>query len=232
MKQTNMQKVRETAKAFLYLEPKVNKEFPILIDHPFFSSRVNMTRDGETFDIIENPDTYERLLEDFAKTIDKSDLARIFGMMLSKYHLAFLKFIKSYMSKRDFDEYLAYSWISTENPNKDKTVDISTLIKWFTAADKSVLMSETELELYNALPNEVVIYRGVLSGEMKDEKKALSWTCDYDTAKWFATRYGIQGYILKGKINKENVFAYFAARNEDEILCDSRKIFDVTRIEL
>ena len=44
MKQTNMQKVRETAKAFLYLEPKVNKEFPILIDHPFFSSRVTVKR--------------------------------------------------------------------------------------------------------------------------------------------------------------------------------------------
>ena len=153
-------------------------------------------------------------------------------MMLPKYQLTFLKFVKQYMSKKDFGEYLAYAWISTENPNKDTNVDVPTLIRWFAAADKNVLMSESELEFYNALPNEVVIYRGVLSEDENTEKKALSWTSDYDTAKWFATRYEMQGYIIKAKICKENIFAYFNGRNEDEILCDSRKIFDVTRIDL
>lgn len=230
LKKTNITSVKETAKAFLYLEPQVISSIPMFVDHPYFSSRVTMTKSGELVDIIDNPDALKTVRKGILDTLDKGDLITPFCLIQEKYHLVFLKYIKQYLTKKDFSRRLAEAWITSENPNQDINVSVNELIQWFKQADRDYLMSKEEREYFDALPEIVEIYRGVAVG--RAEQKGLSWTCNYDTAKWFSERFNRgdeRGYILKGKIHKEDIFAYFNGRNEDEICCNSSKVFDVMK---
>ena len=155
-------------------------------------------------------------------------------MLCAPYRFTFLKYAKPYLSKEEFDKTLARCWITCENPNQDKNVQIRTFIGWFKKADKKTIMNEEEYEYYRNLPDIVEVYRGVAVS--RAEQEGLSWTCKYETAEWFSRRFDNEaeskyGYILKGRINKEDVFAYFNSRGEDEILCNSSKVYNIERID-
>lgn len=236
--ETNINKLREIAIEFLELDPTPVKEYPFIVIHPYFTDRImakykDGSRDIETFDIFKYPDKFEHIKAHIRDRITDGDIDTIFARMLPKYYLTFLKFAKSYMSKDDFERYLAYSWVMSENPNQDINVDILTLIKWFRNADRKNLMENDELEYYNSLPDVVTIYRGIAIG--RAEQEGLSWTCNRDTAEWFANRFNEgnrKGYILKGVVDKKDIFAYFNSRDEDEICCNSCKVRNVEREEL
>ena len=230
MKKTNIESIRKVAKQFLYLDPVPNEQLPFFLNHPFFNSNIIGTRDGTLLDITDE-ENLEKARKEISKEIDISSLFRLFMLIQDNYHLTFLKYIKDYMSKEDFAKFLAYAWVHSENPNQDTNVSIPMLRKWFRKADRESLMEKDELEYYNNLPDEVAVYRGVSVG--RAEKDGLSWTCNRDTAEWFAHRFdrdNAKGYLLQGKVKKEDVFAYFNSRGEDEILCDSSKIYDLQRI--
>lgn len=221
---TNLEACRQLAIAFLNFEPEPIKEIPFMITHPFFDGR-HVALGCELIDIVESPDKFQEIKLEIQAQIESKDLNFIFYRMLPKYHLAYLKFAKPYMSKSDFEERLAMAWITSENPNQDVNVSIGKFIQWFKAADKSNLMTAAELEYYNALPEVITVYRGIAVG--RAEKQGLSWTCNYNTAEWFANRFNYgdkKGYVIKGQIAKADVFAYFNRRNEDELVCNSRKI--------
>ena len=227
MKKTDIEKLRSLAIDFLCLEPEIVEEIPVFIMHPFFESRFVMNNRGETFDIFEDTNKFSALIEQYKTELKSASLDKIFAIMMAKYHLAYLKYAKPHMSKNDFEKYLAFAWVHSENPNKDINVSISELIKWFRNSDKNNLMEADEQKYYDSLPETVEIYRGVAVG--RAESEGLSWTCNYDTAKWFSERFDRddeKGYIIKAKIHKEDIFAYFNGRDEDEVLCDSSKIFD------
>lgn len=226
MKQTNLQEVRNMAILFLNSEPKPLL-LNVLVDHPYFDSIYLPCIDdhGKFFNVLEDEFQLVKYKTKMQELIMNSDLDHILALMLPKYHLAFLKYIKPYLSKKDFDNHLAYIWVASENPNQDKNVGIRTLISWFKQANKKYLMSEDELEYYRNLPDVVNVYRGVAVG--RAASNGLSWTCNYKTAEWFANRFNTgnrRGYVIKGKINKADIFAYFNSRGEDEVLCNSTKV--------
>ena len=238
MKHTDLNKLKEIALDFLDIEPEAVPEFPLIVNHPYYDSRImalpKPTEDGqfnvEPFDIFECPEKFEKLKDHMRESIINGNLDTIFARILAKYHLAFLKFAKPYMSKKDFDTYLGYSWVFSENPNQDANVDIPTLIKWFKSANPKHLMDKEEYEYYCELPNVIEVYRGVAVGRAKED--GLSWTCNRKTAEWFANRFNYsdnKGYIIKGVIDKADVFAYFNGRNEDEICCNSSKVRDIQK---
>ena len=236
--ETNINRLKEIALNFLELDPTPVKEYPFIIIHPYFTERImakykDGSRDIETFDIFEYPEKFEHLKGHIRESIQDGDIDTIFARMLPKYYLTFLKFAKSYMSRTDFDKYLAYSWVMSENPNQDINVGILELIRWFKSADRKNLMEADELDYYNSLPDEVEIYRGIAVG--RAEQEGLSWTCNRKTAEWFAHRFDIydrKGYLLKGVVDKKDIFAYFNSRDEDEICCNSRKVRDVKKENL
>ena len=102
---------------------------------------------------------------------------------------------------------------------------MSEVLKLFNKADKSLLMNEDELDIYNKLDNEVKVYRGTKN---KDDFKAMSWTLDYDKAEWFANRFGTDGYILEATINKNDIVAFFDVRGESEVVIDYNKLKNIT----
>lgn len=70
-------------------------------------------------------------------------------------------------------------------------------------------MDKDEYEAYQMLPNTVDIYRGIAS---KSNPNGISWTTKLKTAEWFANRWDNNGYVIKAKIPKENVLAYYLRR--------------------
>ena len=66
-------------------------------------------------------------------------------------------------------------------------------------------------------------------GKKDNQHEALSWTLDKKTAEWFATRFSEHGYVYQAKIHKEDVFAFFNDRNEQEIVLDYRNLRDICR---
>ena len=230
-KTTNLNSLKELANAFLHLEPVFNKDVPFTITHPYIESLVTSDLKGGLLNI-RIPDQWEKLIQIYSDQITKANsIEDIMYRIRLPYHFAFLKYAKQYMSKKDFDKWLGTTWTSSENPNQDKNVTINQFITWFKAADKKLLMEEEDYKVYAELPEEITIYRGVAVGRAK--QKGLSWTCNIDTARWFSKRFDTdkkKGYILKAKIKKSDVFAYFNTRNEDEILCNSKNIYDIERI--
>lgn len=65
-------------------------------------------------------------------------------------------------------------------------------------------MTKEELKIFNSLPDEFTIYRGV---GHKRKEKGLSWTLSKDTAEWFMNRYeGKDNHILTAKVKKKIVW--------------------------
>lgn len=232
-KVTDLQAVKGVALQFLNLRPEPVNGIPFFVNHPFLESSMIPDSKNNIYNVFEHPEVLNDYRNRMKAIILKGKLETIFCYMSKKYQLAFLKYAKPYMSKEDFDRYLAFVWISSENPNQDATVKIRTLISWFKQANKNYLMEKDELQYYNNLPAVVKVYRGIAVG--RANQKGLSWTCDVDKAIWFANRFNTKtqkGYLLEGNIHKEDIFAYFNGRQESEVLCNSSKIYNLNRINL
>lgn len=220
--------IRKTAIAFMDIDPVPVSIIPGFIEHPFFSSAFMPDDGGKLVNIMDDAEAKERIITRWKRSLCNADLPKIFAMLQTKYHLVFFNYIAPYLDKKTFSEYLTYVWVASENPNQDVNVSLPEVVSWFRVADKATLMNAKELEYYNALPEKITVYRGVSVG--RADKEGLSWTDKLDVAKWFAHRFdrgGKEGHILQGQVAKKDVLAYYNNRNEDELVCDSSKIYDV-----
>jgi len=221
-KETNLDKVKEVALMFLYLPVEETEYSPIVVMHPIFESALIPYNDNGNFtigNILEDETTLEKATSQLENRIKSaSDIIDIYVIVRKSYKLTFLKYIKNYVSVKDFSSLLADAWITSENPNQDVNVSVATLASWFKHADKETLMCAEDYEVYKALPETITVYRGITPGH---NPKGLSWTQNLKTAQWFANRFG-KGYIQKATINKSQALAYFNTRNEDEIVVDTR----------
>ena len=59
----------------------------------------------------------------------------------------------------------------------------------------------------------------------------LSWTTNYETAKWFAGRFEEQGKINQAEIDKKHIFAYIDQRGESELIIDPKYLENVEMVE-
>lgn len=107
-------------------------------------------------------------------------------------------------------------WINGEAPWTNRKL----FLQLFSGArpHRDHLMDADERKALKKLPNQLKVYRG-FGGE---RGKGLSWTLDREKAVWFAKRFhevhGKPGRVIEGVCQKADVFAYFAGRNESEIV--------------
>jgi len=228
VKKTNYQAVKNTALSFLHLPIEETDFSPIVVMHPIFESGfVSAKVNGEfkIINILESEDNLQMAIKIWETNFNNADtVEKIYGFIRKSYRLTFLKFVKPYLSEKDFATLLADAWISSENPNQDVNVSTKTAISWFKQANKKYLMSKEEYDYYESLPQTVTVYRGVAVGR---NPKGLSWTCNLKTAEWFANRFNTenkQGYIQYLEVDKSLVLAYFNGRDEDEIVLDTTNI--------
>lgn len=209
----DINRIRQVAKTFLYLDIQIDDRFPFIIHHPFFcnpfffykTSQYNLTDKNEL----------GAAQEFLADEIDKADLIRLFILIQKPYHLLFYKFINVYLDEKEFAKYLAYVWVNSENPNQDVNVSLNEVKEWFKKANKEYLMEEEDYNYYAALPDKIKIYRGVANNR---NPKGISYTDNKETAEWFMNRFGDNGYLIEKEVDKKDIAAYFNTRCEQELV--------------
>jgi hypothetical protein len=84
---------------------------------------------------------------------------------------------------------------------------------------REAAMDEDERKVFDSLPNRIKVWRGINPDVDENGSDGLSWTLDRDKAKWFAKRFSqSHGKILTKVIEKPKAVAYFASRQESEIV--------------
>lgn len=212
---TDLDAVKRTSKVLLHTKININEKIPVIAYHPFTNSPYSIdSKTGKMLNLMNKEDLakwyeiVESLIDRAKKVLD------IYILINTPYLLTFLKYIKDDLSKEEFSKLFAEAWVTSENPNGDANVSLRELVKMYKYCDKKCLMEKEDLEVFNNLPDEFVVYRGVSTGR---NEKGLSYTRNKDKAEWFANRFG-KGYVIEKTIKKENVLAYFNTRNEDEIV--------------
>lgn len=220
-KETNIEKIKDVAILFLHLDIK-ETQFPWLIQHPFWNTPF-LPYEGQMVNILEEPQIYQKIIKNKEEKIQTlKDVSSILLCIDKPYRLTFLKFIREYMSIKDFSHFLGEIWISSEDPNQDVNVSTAMASRWFKKADKRYLMNDKEYQIYYNLPETLKVYRGVSVGR---NPNGLSWTDDYSKAVWFAHRFDSKnqkGYVRDGEIKKKDILAYFSRRGEKEIVIDPK----------
>ena len=233
-KNTDLTAIKHLAHSLLMTGVVPTEFSPVIVQHPFTSSGlVGLSTKGNIsmIDITASEENLHKWQNYVANEIDKAEsITDIYRMINKPYVMTFVKFAKDDLSKDDFSELLADAWIRSENPNSDANLSSRELVSMFRSADKHLLMDESEInQLYN-MDDIVTVYRGVTPVHEKNVK-ALSWTLDYETACWFANRFGQEGTVYEATIAKEHILALFNSRNESEVIVDPRYLQDIEPVQ-
>lgn len=231
---TNMKKVMGMYKTFINFSIEDTPFSPMIICHPVFEcGTYPYMENGEIkeLDIYNSDADFNIAVKKQLEVVEKCDTFEGVLMFIRKpYKLTFLKYCKAFVSNEDFSRVLGDLWTMIENGNHDINVSKRQIASWFRMSNKNFLMDNAEREYLASLPDEFYVYRGV-GGKVKNPK-GLSWTNDYDLAVWFAKRWQQGGYVIKGKVKKEDVLAYFSDRvgssandfSETEIVIEPFKV--------
>lgn len=220
---TDLDNIKETSKLICLSVPIEPLLGGIITSHPFTNTcNWYNSETGEWLDLT-NKDGFNKWTKDLFEYIDEAESVwEIYFMVNAPYKLTMIKYWKDDLCLEDFTKLFKDAWILSENPNDDINVPVDMLIQWFKKTDKRILMNNEELEVYNSLPDEFTIYRGV---GRKSKRNGISWTRNKEIAEWFMSRWEDEGgYMLMAIVKKENCLAYINARNEEEIIVDTRYI--------
>ena len=229
---TDLNKIREIAVSFLYLNIEVDERIPFVVHHPFTNSSVASIKVNNKLELVdlsieENQNKWHK---QFENVINESSLTQLFMMMNKPYRLTFLKYIMSYISKEDCGTILSTFWSSIEDISGDNNVSTRDIVKIFKYADKKTLLTNDDYDFYKSLPNNIILYRGVTNYN-KDRRHAMSYTTDINVAKWFAKRFKPEGEIWKINIPKSKVLSVINSE-EKEVIVDTTKSMKIKILEV
>lgn len=199
------------AHTFLLLDPKPTG-YAFIVKHPYTDNAFVTLEVGKKeyvpANILEDSTAMKKWRENVSRIIENAKNPRHVYMGLTKsYRFAFLKYAMPYMSQKDFSEYLADAWVLCEAPNRDPNFTKRQMIGLFQKADPRILMSDDEYDRLQNLEIITTVYRGVTEYNA-DKVKALSWTLNPKTAKWFAHRFDENGTVYKARISKTHILAF------------------------
>lgn len=223
---TNMDRLKEVATALLFQEPVQCETIGFVVYHPFTNSNMVAIHDKETgetkiIDIINDVDGRRLWMIEIRSMIEKATEPYHIIMLMNKpYYFAFIKFAHYYMSNKDLAQILSHAWVCVEYSNDDKNLSPIEMIRLLESLPMDLLMTEEDKQLWDKLPDTLMIFRGVTPYNEKNVQKALSWTVNPETARWFASRFNSDGSgkIYCQTVRKSDVLAFFNTRNESEVL--------------
>lgn len=231
MHETNIEAARTITMnlfdAFPFKEDKEMEGFGICL-HPFTTSLFIPDRSCRRILDLRNKedaDDYRALVDEI---VGRSNIVRLYMLIQKSYKMAWFRFVSPYLSDKDYGTMLKECWIMEDNPNQDENVPIKMAIELFRRAKKDCIMTKKEQEYYDNLPETLTLYRGVSEGR---KRLGLSWTDNYDVAVWYQKRFeewGRDGIVLKAKVKKEDVLAYF--EHDNELLVDVTQIRNIEEI--
>jgi hypothetical protein len=119
---------------------------------------------------------------------------------------------------------IAEAYISEEFPlNLFESWDV--VLELFKNIEETT--DEDSKVMYDKLPSEVKVYRGVLTDDINIDKLGVSWTTDKKVAEMFALRFARLGgtpWLMEGEVYKEDILYFTNAREESEVLIDSEDL--------
>lgn len=215
-KQQRLDLMKEWTLDLLAMPIERHKEIGFLTDaHPIIESVIFFDED-KISDIVDDENAREIVLEKSRRAITRcEDPEELLYTIRSPYYLTAVKNWEHLLTEKEFAKLLKIAWTHEENPNQDINVSIKEAASLFSHANKNYLMNSKEQSYYANLPEELIVYRGVSQGR---NPNGLSWTSNYETAKWFANRFDKKGVIYEAHIKKSEILAYFNERGEDEIV--------------
>lgn len=216
------EEIYNVAVGLLKVDIQPSKEFGyMIVHHPFTSSPVAFGKDFKNYDLTSIEE--KREWEDFlANEILKGmDFFQICRMICKPYRMTFLKYCMPYLDYEDIANFLKSEWVNIEFPNYDSAFSTRQLVSMFKKCKKELIMDKDELEVYNNLPEEVTVYRGV-SNVKKQNKHALSWTLNKEIAEKFSVRFKNdedENAVFERRVPKSKILCYFAY--EEECILDT-----------
>ena len=228
-KTTDLNSIKRIAKGLLNVSVLETDYSPMIVSHPFTNCGIVTLLENDNFfqlDITKSQVALNKWKAQTQQQIDESqNVYHVYYLLNDSYRLMFFDQISQHLSQEDYAALLGESWVSSEYANLDNNVSKKQMLEHFKKANKEMLMSESELETYEDLDDTLIVYRGV-SSKQKNNTNALSWTTSFGKAKWFAERWD-KGVVYAATINKEDVFAYFDRKNEDEVIVDYGKLQNI-----
>jgi hypothetical protein len=93
--------------------------------------------------------------------------------------------------------------------------------------EQKYFMTTEERRIFDRLPEEITIYRGCIKNK---NERGLSWTLEYDRARWFSKRFAVDGrdvpVVLERSINKSQALGYLTGREECELVLRPSELID------
>lgn len=230
MKQTDILKVKELAKALVYLPIEINKNYPLFVSHPYTDSTILFDQSNGSVEAIDvtTPDGEARFHQMMINIIDaEADVLHILWHISKSYRFSFVKYVDVYLSSEDLGRCVRDMWINAENTNNNRVFSKRSLVGLFHRCSQDTLMNLSELNVLKNLPDSITIYRGVGNYNNKD-LNVFSWTLSYGVALWFAKRFGNAPEVYQADIQKTDVLAYFDI--EKEIVVNPFKLKNIQKI--
>lgn len=168
---------------------------------------------------------YEHKLEALKQAEENCDLNTAIYLHERPYRLdALQRYADSFETEDEYWAALRSVWVDSENiyQNRDTWEELWDEVT--PQVRRAVHPEEESWEAFNALPAEVVIYRGYAH---EDSREGLSWTTDKEKAEWFARRHRnmtidvdepLEAILISGMVKKQDVLAYILDRGENEIV--------------
>lgn len=92
---------------------------------------------------------------------------------------------------------------------------------------RHLMMSESDKQIFNKLPDKVRIYRGASED---NSLEGWSWSLSEKVALFFGKRFN-KSVVLTGVCDKKDVIAYFHDRNEQELVIPFKEVNNVRVIQ-
>ena len=147
-------------------------------------------------------------------------------------------FQKKLLSTKEFSRLLEFVYTGQNLQSSFfDLLSVKQIIKLFKNGDPKYLMTKEEYKKLKSMQDEILIFGGGVTNddEHSHVSDRISWTTNKKNAKRFSLFYqrifsGYRSIIVSGKIKKTDILALFNGRNEDEVGCDPRNVFDLQYI--
>lgn len=184
-------------------------------------NKVNVNNiDAELFNRTE---IHPSLYENFANSLHEGDALGMLTVMNSEYGM---NFVKNNILQLQACNLYEKAIVQAYTRRKDNFCHwkIEVIKHMLDIANKDILYSTGD-NVEDEYP--IVVYRGISGSGSKYRPRGISWTSDFEKAKWFATYFNRKHnanlpncHVYETKIQRKNVYFYWDERNEKEFVCN------------
>jgi hypothetical protein len=216
--------IKEQLKLLMQAYPYDPRPFGY-ISHPLVSSsfapKFDGDKRGEGFTVVTSENWNEILTERIDWMLNLKSVETVFYVALNTpYKIDVLRWVRRYLTRKEYSTILRAIWTEVEFPHQS---GVRNLVNMFKNAEQYYLMDAKERKAFEKMQANpgLLLYRGL--HDKRSYRRGLSWTTDYEKAKWFALRFSQfkrsnAQVVVTATCPPKHRFAYFAGRNESEVV--------------